>query len=390
MATLLAGGAALLAALGLVQQALGSACAARVNAPPQEQATQELAMKQGATPADWPPVSVLKPLHGSDGLLELALESWFVLDYPRLQLVFGVADAADPALAVLARLQARYPSVDVTVEINATRHGKNQKIGNLINMLPSARHDILLMADADMHVPAHYARAVVTALQAPDIGLVTTLYTGLAGSENLAARLGVALINHGFLPAAALARRLGRQDCLGATMALRRDTLSAIGGLPALVEHLADDNVLGQRVKARGYRIGFAPVIPATGVVETVFRDLWVHRLRWARTIRGLVPLAYFGVVLQFPLFWAGVALALGGFTTLGLIGFGCALLLRFGVARWLEAALRVRHLATPWSLLVADWVAASLFVVSFFGDRVEWRGAVLQADSGRSKPGAG
>ena len=385
MTTLLAGGAALLAALGLVQQAVGSACAARVNAQPQEQAAQEQAAL-----AEWPPVSVLKPLHGSDALLELALESWFVLDYPRLQLVFGVADADDPALAVLARLRARYPAVEVAVVVNATLHGKNRKIGNLINMLPVTRHDILLIADADMHVPASYARAVVTALQGPTIGLVTTLYTGLAGRETLAAQIGVAQINHGFLPAAALARWLGRQDCLGATMALRRDTLSAIGGLPALVEHLADDNVLGQRVKARGYRIGFAPVIPATGVVETVFRDLWLHRLRWARTIRSLVPLAYFGVVLQFPLFWAALALALGGFSTLGLIGFGCALLLRYGVARWLEAALRVRTLATPWSLLAADWVAAALFLASFFGDRVEWRGTVLQADSGRPKPGAG
>jgi len=173
-------------------------------------------------------------------------------------------------------------------------------------------------------------------------------------------------------------------------MALRRTTLAQAGGLTALVEHLADDNVLGQRVRALGYQIAFAPVIPATGVVETLFRDLWAHRLRWARTIRGLVPVAYFGVVLQFPLFWAGVALVLGGFSTLGLIGFFCALLLRYGVARWLETTLRVRPLATPWSLMVSDCLSAALFVASFFGDRVEWRGAVMQADSGRVKIDAG
>ncbi|GAA5264125.1 ceramide glucosyltransferase [Acidiphilium sp. MT5] len=376
MVALLALGAGALAAAGLVQQAVGSALAARM--------VRNAAI--GAT--TWPPVTVLKPLHGSDPLLESALESWFVLDYPALQLVFGVADAADPALAVLARLQARYPHLDVAVVIDATRYGKNRKIGNLINMMPVAKHDILLIADADMHVASDYLRAVVTALQAPGVGLVTTLYTGLAGSETLAARVGVAQINYGFLPAASLARRLGRQDCLGATMALRRETLAAIGGLAALVEHLADDNVLGRLVRAQGLRIDFAPVIPATGVMETSLRDLWAHGLRWARTIRALVPIAYFGVILQFPLFWAGLALLLSGFSTGGLIGFGVLLLLRYALARRLERALRLRPLVTPWQLLVSDMLAAALFLASFFGDQVMWRGQMMHADNGQPKNG--
>lgn len=357
-----------------MQQAVGSILAARVPDRP------------CATIEDWPPLTVLKPLHGSDSLLESALESWFVLDYPVLQLVFGVADAADPALAVLERLQARYPHSDVAVVIDATLHGKNRKIGNLINMFPAATHEILLIADADMHVSSGYARAVVTALHAPGVGLVTTLYTGLAGSETLAARVGVTQINHGFLPAAALARRLGRQDCLGATMALRRETLAAVGGLAALVEHLADDNVLGRLVRAQGLRIDFAPVVPATGVTETGLRDLWAHGLRWARTIRALVPVAYFGVILQFPLFWAGLALLLSGFSILGLVGFGVLLLLRYGIARRLESALRLRHLVTPWQLLVSDMLAAALFLASFFGDQVAWRGQMMQADAGKPK----
>lgn len=85
MVALLALGAGALAAAGLVQQAVGSALAARM-------------VRNAAIGAPtWPPVTVLKPLHGWDSLLESALESWFVLDYPALQLVFGVADAGDPA-----------------------------------------------------------------------------------------------------------------------------------------------------------------------------------------------------------------------------------------------------------------------------------------------------
>ena len=97
-------------------------------------------------------------------------------------------------------------------------------------------------------------------------------------------------INHYFLPGALLARAMGRQDCLGATMMLRRETLERIGGFAALVNHLADDNVLGRLVQRLGLTVALADTVPATTVPETTLRALWRHELRWARTIRALVP----------------------------------------------------------------------------------------------------
>jgi ceramide glucosyltransferase len=369
----LAGMAALISAAGLAQYAASLAILPRLFACKVSTAR--------------PPVSVFKPLHGTEPLLEAALESFFVLDYPVYQLVFGVSLTTDPALAAIERLRRRHPKVETAVVVNPAVHGTNRKIGNLINMLPFASHDIIVVSDADMHVPSDYLTAVAGALSRPGAGMATTFYTGLPGTASLASRLGAAQITHGFLPAAAIARAAGRQDCLGATMALSRANLAAIGGFEALRNHLADDNVLGQLIRRHG-KIELAPVIPATTVAEARFAPLWRHELRWARTIRALVPLAYFGIILQFPLFWVLMAVLLSGFAFWAWVMLGIASLLRFILARrmerWLGLATGIGSITEPWLLLLRDMLSAAIFAASFWGDTVEWRGHVMRADDGR------
>ena len=57
--------------------------------------------------------------------------------------------------------------------------GRTARSANLINMLPAAKHDVLVIADADVHVAADWLRRVGAALEQPGVGLVTTVYTGL-------------------------------------------------------------------------------------------------------------------------------------------------------------------------------------------------------------------
>lgn len=248
--------AGLFALIGLIQAAVGAVLVRRFMAAPQPD--------PGATP----PVTLLKPLHGDEPMLESALASNCVLDYPGYQIVFGLARSDDPALAVVERLRARFPDRDIAVVIDPQRHGANGKIGNLINMLPAAKHDILVIADSDVHVAPGYLTRIVAALEAPGAVLATVLYTGLP-VPGAAAELGAAGISRGFLPSALLARAMGRQDCLGASMALHRTTLARAGGLEALADHLADDNLLGARVRALGLSVILARTVPATTVGET-------------------------------------------------------------------------------------------------------------------------
>lgn len=344
--------------------------------------------RPAVTAGPCPPITVLKPLCGGEPLLEQALASICGQDYPAFQVVFGVQDPHDPALHAMRRVQERFPTCDIAVVVNGTLHGPNRKVGNLINMLPAARHGTLVFSDSDLHVEPDYLRRIAAALDVPGTGLVTTVCTGLPTAPGWAARLGATGISHSFLPGALLSRALGREDCLGTTMALTADTLAQVGGLGTLVHHLADDNVLARRVHALGLYVGLAGTVPMTAVPEVSLRALWQHEMRWARTIRALEPALYAMSTLQFPLFWSAAAMALSGGAGWSVTLFAVAWAARAVAAQAVSLMLGgARPMAAiPFALLpLRDVLSVCQVAWSYGSGRVVWRGHVMQADNGRA-----
>ncbi len=258
------------------------------------------ARQDRGAPAFAPPVTVLKPLYGAEPELYECLRGFFTQDYPDYQIVFGVSDPGDPARAVAERLMAEFPGRDATMVVSSRVNGRNPKISNLINMLGAARHDMLAISDADIAVGTDYLARVVAPLAERQVGAVTCPYTARAAHPRLAARLACMHINDWFLPSVLVARALGQvQFCMGSTMAVRRDSLAAIGGLAALRDELADDYMLGRRLVAHGYRVVLADRLVETVVSETTLSAVARHELRWARTIRGVEPAKYAASMLE-------------------------------------------------------------------------------------------
>ncbi len=327
-----------------------------------------------------PPITVLKPLHGDEPLLEAALASFCGQDYPGLQIVFGVQDRADAAVAVVARLRERFPGVAIDLVIDATPHGVNRKVANLVNMFPAARHDLLVVSDSDMHAPPGYLASVADALAVPGTGLVTTLYAGMPAGGRLAGMLGAAYINQTFAAGALMARVLGRQDCMGATMALTRETLMRVGGLAALSPYVADDAVLGMKVRALGKSVALASTIPATTVAEPNVAALFRHELRWARTIRAVEPLGFALSVIQFPAFWGLLTVALSGGAPWAVALLAAAIALRAAAGRGIERSIGAAR--TPlWLPPLRDLLSVAVLVAAYAGDEVAWRGHILHTD---------
>ncbi len=196
---LLAAASALLSVTGCVQSSLGAGLLARFRR------TERRPVVLGNPP----PVTVLKPLYGSEPLLEEALESFCTQDYPQMQILFGVRDADDPAIAIVRRLQERHPHLDMELVVDPALHGLNRKISNLMNILPRARHEILVISDSDIHVRPDYLQHIVSALHQPNTGLVTTLYAGLPASGSLVQMLAACQINTTFCPASCSPAILG-------------------------------------------------------------------------------------------------------------------------------------------------------------------------------------
>ena len=206
-------------------------------------------------------------------------------------MVFGVLDPADPALDIMRAVAAEHPGRATVVTGNGIAEHRNPKISTLAPMLPHAKHDVLVISDSDMRVGPDYLDAVAAAFDDDGVGAATCTYRGEPADDGLASRLGAMWITEQFAPAALVAMAVEPLTyCFGATMAVRRGVLEAIGGLRALGTHLADDHALGNLVSKHGMRVAFAPYAVTNVVSEPGLRALFSHELRWARTIRAVRP----------------------------------------------------------------------------------------------------
>ncbi len=336
---------------------------------------------------DSPPVSLLKPLCGDDSGLYRNLRSFCLQEYGTFQIVFGVADAADPAIHVVRKLMAEFPQRDIALAVGGTTGAGNLKVANLMAMLPLARHDLLAISDSDMRVKPNYVASVTAPLADPKVGLVTCLYRGIS-TGGFWSDLAAMHVNHGFLPQAALGEALGAGGgAFGASLALRRATLDAIGGFARLKDYLADDPVLGQAVRALGQCVLLSPLLVDDMVDEAGLDALFRHELRWANTVRLLAPWGYLGSVIGHPLSLALLALLLGPAHLWAVFALILAFVARWATIRLDENALEIAR-APAYLIPVRDLLSFVVYTASFFTRNVAWRDRRFRLGrDGRLKP---
>ena len=331
-----------------------------------------------------PPASLLKPLHGAEPELYESLRSFVEQDYSTVQIVLGVNDGKDGALPVAKALIRGMPTADITLLVGAPVRGSNLKVANLENMLAAARHDILVISDSDMRVDHRYLAAVAAPLLDPSTGLVTCLYRGVS-TGGIWSELGALHINFGFLPSALVASAIGiERGCFGATIALRRETLERIGGFTRVRDELADDQRIGEAVRALGLAVVLSRYLVEARVSEPSLAQLWRHELRWARTVRTVAPGGYAGSILTHAVPIAAIAAIATGFGLTSCIVLVISMALRWATAGVIAGALGLTT-TKLWLLPLRDALSFAVFVASFFGRAVFWRGQLFQVEpSGR------
>ena len=328
------------------------------------------------------PVTVLKPLCGGEPGLQEALHTLCEQDYPAgLQIVFGVQDPADPAVPIVRALQRQYPRLDIDLVIDATRHGFSAKVSNLINMMRAARHEWLVLADSDVRVAQGYLTGVCMPLADASVGIVTCPYHGRAvhrsGIAGVCSRLGALFVNDWFMPSVRVAALFGSSDfAFGATIALRRATLEAIGGFAAIADQLADDYRLGELTRRQGLRTVLSHVVVETGIDERSWRQLVQHETRWLRTIRAVRPGGYAaaGVTFSLPVGVLGWALA-GGAPAASVLLIATAtarVMLHFAAGD--PGPPTVRPWRRLWLLPASDALGFALWCWGFAAREVQWR----------------
>jgi len=337
-----------------------------------------LKMKPGhgaACNSELPPVTILRPLHGAPPGLEEALASALEQDYPApVQLVCGVQNVADPARRVVEALCRRFPDRDIEIVVDPRLHGANRKISNLINMLPAARHDMLVIADADIVAAPTWLSAIARALSRPSAGVVSCFYVG--GGNGAWGRLLAMGISYQFLPGAIFGTIIGlARPCFGATMALTRQKLADIGGLEAFRDALADDYEIGRAIRRKCHEIAYPEVLVRHLCFERNGPAFWAQELRWARTVRSVNPVGHLGSLLVHPLPLSLIAAALLGFSPQALIGVGAVLAARLFLKTEMDD-IAGSSSGPIWLLPVRDLLSFAVFAASLAGGlTVNWRG---------------
>lgn len=347
--------------------------------------------REDAPSPDWTPaVTMLKPLKGLDPQLYENLSTFCRQDYPRFQIVFGVADPQDPAVAVVRRLQREHPALDIELIVDGRLYGTNDKVSNLINMYRRARHDLLVLSDGDIRVPRDYLRRVVAPLCDEQIGLVTCMYRAVATQRDLPTLLWCSTINALLTPQILGARKVEKPTyAFGATLALRRSTLEAIHGFEEIANMLADDYQLGNRIAAHGLQLWLSECVVDTLLALGSWRALFHHLLRRARTNRSHRPIGYFFTVLTQGLLWAIVNVVAGGF---GIFALSASLLtigIRLGTAAYVCRRLGVHTgMAGVFLVLLTDLFQISVWFGGFLGNSVWWSGRRFRVlKSGEMQP---
>lgn len=323
-----------------------------------------------------PPISILKPLRGLDPDAHRNLSSFFDLDYPEYEVLFGLESPDDPVLPVVRAIMDAHPETPARVVFYEAPADGNPKVASLASAAEWSRHSLLLLSDADIRVGRLHLRAMAQPMQDPGIGVVTCLYR--SEGKGFAGRLDALGLSTAFQRDALVARRVeGVSFAMGSGILIRRRVLDAIGGFEAVTRYLSDDFLLGNLPTRQGYRVEFAHDVVDHSLGTKTFRDLVRNQLRWNRGIRASRPGGYLGLFFTY-----GVAIALLEFGVSRASPLGGALLVS-SIALSIFSAwlISCRFLADGgtrsvlWAVPLREVLGFLLWLGGLFGASIDWRG---------------
>jgi ceramide glucosyltransferase len=248
-----------------------------------------------------PGVTILRPLKGLDCNLEENLRSSFEQNYPRLQIIFSVASASDPAIEVVRSLIKEYPKCDARLLIGDENVGINPKVNNMIRGYKMAKYDLIWMYDSNVCMRREALQNTVPEILDPKVGMIHHLpiarasdnFYALTDSLYLAtSHARLYLVLNGL---ADMLRHIGvKLSCvMGKSVIVKKSVLESFGGLEYLGRYLAEDNMMG-RIMVKKYEIRMTNDIAVQSVGNIRAVDYCMRRIRWTRLRNAMEPSATF------------------------------------------------------------------------------------------------
>ncbi|MBK7995804.1 MAG: glycosyltransferase [Blastocatellia bacterium] len=320
-------------------------------------------------------ISILKPLKGVEDGLKEYLTSFYLLDYPKFEIIFAVHTKDDPAVEVVNKLISHYPQVKSRLVIAENPPYANAKVYSLEQMAKVATFDILVITDSDTSVAKDYLNAIAEAFQSEKVGAMTNLYRGVAAND-FWSKLEALGMSSEFMSGVIVAEWLeGMKFTLGPSMAIRKSNLAQIGGFAAMADFLADDFVLGNWVAEKGAEVVLSTHVINHHATSPGFLLSFKHRLRWNRSTRFSRPSGYIGQGFTYGLSWAFLGIFLLPFPY-GLFLFLFTLIIRWFLAIQVGVYLLEDKTIYKYLFLIPlqDFISFASWLGGFLGSEISWR----------------
>jgi ceramide glucosyltransferase len=342
-----------------------------------------------ALPAHTPPVSLLKPVKGVDFACYENFSSFCRQDYPAYEILFAANDNDDPAVPLIHRLAAEFPTIPIRLVTGAAQVGANRKVNNLIELARNARCEILVLTDGDVRVGPNYLREVVAPFADAKTGAVTSFYRGIA-ENNLGAELEAVGASSDFFAGVLVAEWMeGMKFALGASIVTTKQRVAQIGGFQAIANMHSDDYELGRRIAKAGGEVLLSREPVWTMYPAQTAHGFWNHQVRWARTVRLCRPISYLGLIFTHGLPWALLAALIAPSKWIAAAYLLAYLILRLAMA-WTvgvwgvgDQVLRRRL----WLVPFRDAIYFAVWLASFASNRISWSGEKFTMRKGRMVP---
>jgi ceramide glucosyltransferase len=324
-----------------------------------------------------PPVSILKAVRGIDREAYENFASMCRLDYPNYEILYAVADADDPAIPVIQKLQREFPRRNIRLFTDIEQIGITRKTNSLCRLAREAKYDLLVINDSDVRVEEDYLYDVAAPFADHRVGVVTALFRAKSNGGFVADLDAVGVPTDASANTMVARKFKGIDFALGWTMATTKERLKEIGGFEQLVNLHSDDFELGHRIAKKGYRVELT-----RKPVWMVFPDeslggFLKHELRWSILLKNIRPAGYVGMFMTFGFAWALLVAAIVPSWKVALAYALAYLVLRL-TAAWVIGVWGIGDPVVkrrPWLVPIRDALNLYVYVTSFFSNTVEWRG---------------
>lgn len=333
----------------------------------------------------FPKVSILKPLRKLDDQLEKNLESYFLLDYPRYEILFGIDSMKDPIVDIIAALQTRYPKVSIKIVAAGHIDNGNPKVHKLAQMADEATGTLYWVSDSNIRAEKDTLKKLVNEYLQKDSKIIFSPIRA-AGSWSIGSIIENAYITHFVSGNMISAWKLFKQQIVvGKSMLIERETLNYFGGFSYFKDYLAEDYMMGKTYTRSKIPISSNFTWVTNISQTTTIKEFFFRIQRWAKLRFHLKTHLYILEIFLNPIMLALIFSLFMG-KNLGLMVFSGSLLLKIllEIISFLvvnkEDRRKFRVIAMlPYCILLKDILLFIIYFTPFFSRTVDWRGGKIK-----------